>query len=267
MNDKKQVHDFWNNASCGEDLYLKDNTQEGYLAHAKKRYELEPIIKDFAEFNLYKNKEVLEIGVGLGAEHYEFAQAGAKLKGIDLTERAILHTSQRLNLFGLKSDLATGDAETLPYPDNSFDLVYSWGVLHHSPDTPKAISEVYRVLKKGGEAKVMIYHKYSLIGYMLWIRYALLKLKPFTSLAEIYSHYLESPGTKAYSVKEAGNMFSCFEYVKIKTILGHGDLLTSAVGQRHRGMGLNIAKAIWPRWFFKAFMKSHGLAMLISTKK
>lgn len=264
---KKQVHDFWNNASCGEDLYLTDNTGEGYLAHVKKRYELEPFIKDFAEFDLYNNKDVLEIGVGLGADHQQFAQEGARLKGIDLTDRAVKHTTQRLKLFGLESDLKTGDAENLPYPDNSFDLVYSWGVLHHSPDTQKAILEVCRVLKKGGEAKIMIYHKYSLVGYMLWLRYALLRLNPFTSLAEIYSNHLESPGTKAYSVKDAANLFSCFEHTKIETLLGHGDLLTSAAGQRHRGIGLSIARIIWPRWLFKTFMKSQGLFMLIKAQK
>jgi ubiquinone/menaquinone biosynthesis C-methylase UbiE len=195
-NTKKQVRDFWNNASCGEELYLKGETKESYLAHAKKRYELEPEIKNFAAFDLYKEKKVLEIGVGLGAEHYQFAAAGADLYGIDLTERAVAHTEKRLALFDLKSKLKVADAEKLPYEDETFDLVYAWGVLHHSPNTAKAVSEVYRVLKKGGEAKIMIYHKYSLVGYMLWIRYAFLRFKPFTSLSEIYSNYL------AVSVKE-----------------------------------------------------------------
>ena len=94
--------------------------------------------------------KVLEIGVGLGADHHQFAAAGAELFGIDLTERAIAHTQHRLTVFGLKSDLAVGDAENLNFPDESFDKVYSWGVLHHSPDTPKAIAEVWRVLKRGG---------------------------------------------------------------------------------------------------------------------
>jgi SAM-dependent methyltransferase len=146
-------------------------------------------------------------------------------------------------------------------------LVYAWGVLHHSPNTPKAVSEVYRVLKKGAEAKIMVYHKYSLVGYMLWIRYALLRLKPFTSLSEIYSKHLESPGTKAYSVREAKIMFSQFESVEIETKLGHGDLLASDAGQRHQGMLLNFARLVWPRWFFKLFFRTHGLEMLIKAKK
>ena len=151
--EKQQVRDFWNQASCGEALYLSDVDKAGYAAQAKARYELEPYILDFARFGDARGLRVLEIGVGLGADHQQFAEAGADLWGIDLTERAIEHTRQRLAVFGLTSHLAVGDAENLDFPEESFDRVYSWGVLHHSPDTPKAIAEVGRVLKRGGGGK------------------------------------------------------------------------------------------------------------------
>ena len=202
-NAKAKVHDFWNDAAFGEDLYLLDIDKAGYLVQAKERYRLEPFIIPFADFDAAKDKKVLEIGVGLGAEHQMFAQAGADLYGIDLTERAIEHTRRRLSLFGLDSRLKVGDAEKLDFSDESFDVVYSWGVLHHSPDTPKAIDEAYRVLRPGGVAKIMTYHKWSMIGVMLWLRYALLSGKPWKSLRSVYSAHLESPGTKAYSYKEA----------------------------------------------------------------
>ena len=108
---------------------------------------------------------------------------------------------------GLNSNLQIVDAENLPFEANSFDAVYSWVVLHHSPDTQKAVDEVYRVLKPDGQAKIMIYNKYSLIGYMLWIRYALLKLKPFKPLNAIYSNHIESPVTKAYTYDEEKYFF------------------------------------------------------------
>ena len=148
--EKQKVHDFWNQASCGESLYLPDTDRAGYEAQAEARYTLEPYILNFAGFSDTLGLRVLEIGVGLGADHQRFAEAGADLWGIDLTERAVEHTRRRLAAFGLTSHLATGDAEHLDFPDDSFDLVYSWGVLHHSPDTPKAIAEVWRVLKPGG---------------------------------------------------------------------------------------------------------------------
>jgi len=147
---KHRVHDFWNQASCGENVYLSTNSREGYSRQLEERYRLEPFIPPFAEFKSAKGRKVLEIGVGLGADHQRFAEAGADLYGIDLTERAVEHTRHRLALFGLTSSLAVGDAENLEFPDESFDQVYSWGVLHHSPDTQTAINEVWRVLKPGG---------------------------------------------------------------------------------------------------------------------
>lgn len=147
---KADLRDFWDRASCGEELYLAGQNRAAFEAQAETRYALEPYIPAFAGFNSAQGLRVLEIGVGLGADHQRFAEAGAALSGIDLTERAVEHTRRRLAVFGLASDLALGDAENLQFPDESFDLVYSWGVLHHSPDTPKAIDEVWRVLKRGG---------------------------------------------------------------------------------------------------------------------
>lgn len=264
---KTAVTEFWDEASCGEALYLPTEERAGYAEQARVRYEIEPYILRFADFKGSSGKRVLEIGVGLGADHQQFAEAGAELFGCDLTKRAIEHTLRRLALFELHSKLQQADAEALPYENDCFDIVYSWGVLHHSPNTPKAVEEVHRVLKPGGEAKVMIYHRYSFVGYMLWLRYALLRFRPFTSLDEIYSKYLESPGTKAYSVAKARALFGAFTDVNIETVLTHGDLLNSLAGQRHEGVLLRIARLIWPRGFISRFIPKHGLFMLIHAIK
>ncbi len=264
---KQQVHDFWNRSSCGEDLYLPGLDRKAYEAQARKRYELEPFILEFAGFDSAKDKRVLEIGVGLGADHQCFAESEADLYGIDLTERAVEHTQRRLSMFDLSSQLIVGDAEQLDFPDEYFDRVYSWGVLHHSPDTPKAVAEARRVLKQGGVAKVMIYHKWSMVGLMLWIRYALLRFRPYISLQEIYAIYLESPGTKAYSFSEARRLFDDFSEVSISTVLSTGDLLEGDAGQRHQGILLSIARKIWPRWFIRKVFPNAGLFMLIEARK
>lgn len=233
----------------------------------RKRYKLEPFLTAFARPEEALGLDVLEVGVGLGADHQLFAQAGARLSGIDLTSRAIAHARQRLHLFGLESDLKVANAESLPFAAESFDLVYSWGVLHHSPDTPRAIDEAWRVLRDGGHARIMIYHKRSLVGYMLWLRYGLLAGKPWRSLNDIYSSHLESPGTKAYTVDEARRLFGRFNEVKISTILTHGDLLESDAGQRHCGWMLSIAKRLWPRGLLRFMVPGHGLFMLIEARK
>ena len=153
--------------------------------------------------------------------------------------------------------------EHVTYPDGFFDFIYSWGVVHHTPNTPKAVGEIHRVLKKGGQAKIMIYRKRSLVGYMLWLRYAALKGKFFTSLDEIYAKHLESPGTKAYTVKGARELFNNFDSVNIRTVLTHGDLLSSQAGQRHQGLLLTIARKLMPRKLIRAVFPGHGLFMLI----
>lgn len=265
--EKKAVQDFWEHASCGEQLYLPSSEADGYLDQARRRYELEPYIEGFAGFMGCAGKRVLEVGVGLGADHQRFAQAGAQLWGIDLTERAVAHTRRRIDLLGLHSELCVGDAENLPFGDEAFELVYSWGVIHHSPDTARAVAEIHRVLQPGGTARVMIYNRSSLVGYMLWMRYALACLKPWTSLTQIYARYLESPGTKAYTAAEARTMFASFKSVEIQVVLTHADLLESRAGQRHRGMLLSLAQRLWPRELLRRVARGHGLFMLISARK
>jgi SAM-dependent methyltransferase len=265
--EKQRVHDFWNDAACGENLYLRSPDAAGYAAHAQRRYELEPEIADLARFEDARGKRVLEIGVGLGADHARFAGAGADLYGIDLTERAIEHTRGRFAAIGLRSNVALGDAEQLAFPDSWFDIVYSWGVLHHSPNTARAIDEVYRVLKPDGEARIMIYHKWSLVGFMLWLRYAALRGRFWWSLTDVYSRYLESPGTKAYSTTEARHLFGRFRNVAIATHLTHADLLASEAGQRHRGVLLDIARRLWPRGILRRFFPAFGLAMTVTARK
>jgi SAM-dependent methyltransferase len=265
---KESVREFWNAKSCGEVYAEGDSPAEKLAQQARERYILEPYIAAFAGFSHGAGKDVLEIGVGMGADHLEWAKSSPRsLTGIDLTDRAIQFTQERLGFFGLQSDLHAADAENLPFPDNSFDIVYSYGVLHHSPDTAQAIREVHRVLRPGGSARIMIYHSRSIVGYVLWLRYGLLAGKPFRSLTEIYANHLESPGTKAFSISQAREMFSSFRSVQIGIQLGPGDLLEGAVGQRHRGWLLTVARALWPRWIIRRALKHHGLGMLITANK
>jgi SAM-dependent methyltransferase len=265
---KSKVKDFWNEASCGEVYASGSSEKEYYESHRNNRYALEPYLLDFAKFHEGQGNEVLEIGIGMGADHLEWAKSCPRsLQGIDLTPRAVEHTKKRLSVYGLESKIQVADAEALPFSEGSFDLVYSWGVLHHSPNTPQAVNEVHRVLRPGGIARIMIYHTASLTGYMLWLRYALLAGRPFRTLRDIYANHLESPGTKAYSVREARELFKQFSQVKIRIQLSLGDLLEGEVGQRHRGFFLSAAKKLWPRWLLKKIFRNHGLALMIEARK
>jgi SAM-dependent methyltransferase len=265
---KQRVREFWDSGSCGEVYATGETAREQYEALRAARYVLEPYIGGFARFGDGAARDVLEIGVGMGADHIEWARSGPRsLTGIDLTARAIEHTRRQLREFGYHSRLQVGDAESLPFRDGAFDIVYSWGVLHHSPDTARAIREVYRVLRPGGIARLMIYHKHSIVGDLLWVRYALLAGHPGRSLADIYARYLESPGTKAFTREEAMAMCSAFTVVSATSRLSFGDRLQGAVGQRNRSAMLAAAKRLWPRWLIHRVLRTHGLMLLIEAVK
>jgi len=112
----------------------------------------------------------------------------------------------------------------------------------------------------------MIYQQRSLVGVMLWLRYALLVGRPWCPLRELYARHLESPGTKAYTPGEARAMFSSFDAVHLRSELSPGDLLLGAVGQRHRGRLLHAARRLYPRAVVRRLFASWGLHLLIEAK-
>ncbi|HEV2904249.1 MAG TPA: class I SAM-dependent methyltransferase, partial [Pyrinomonadaceae bacterium] len=133
------------------------------------RYEKEWHIPAAADFANTHGLRVLEIGCGMGTDGAQFAKAGADYTGIDLTDAAVVLARKRFQVSGLKGEFRVADAERLDFPDGSFDLVYSHGVLHHTPDIEAAVREIHRVLKPGGRAMVMLYHRGS-YNYRVGIR-------------------------------------------------------------------------------------------------
>lgn len=210
---KPQIRDFWEHEACGE-RYGED--------HERVRYQLEPEVLQFADFQSAKGLDVLEIGVGMGADFARWAGAGARAVGVDLTERAVAITSKRLAQQKLQGDVRVADAEALPFGDASFDLVWSWGVLHHTPDTTAAIAEACRVLRPGGRLKVMLYHRHSWVALAAWARFGLLRGKPGIGLAGGVAH-MESPGTKALTVAEFEGTLHGMEHVSVRPALTHWD--------------------------------------------
>jgi ubiquinone/menaquinone biosynthesis C-methylase UbiE len=164
---------------------------------------MEPEVMGFAQFPRYHGKKMLEVGVGMGTDFLQWVRSGAEAYGIDLTPEGVRHTLTRLELYGLTAkEVRVADAESLPYSDNMFDLVYAWGVIHHSPNTEKALAEIVRVLKPGGTAKIMVYNRHSLQVFLMWVRLGLLKGQPWRSPRDLLWNHQESPGTKAYTHQE-----------------------------------------------------------------
>jgi SAM-dependent methyltransferase len=203
-----EVHDYWNRESCGAGVTDAPKHSREYFEEIERyRYLVEPEIFAFAQFTRHSGQKMLEVGVGAGTDFLQWCRAGTEAHGIDLTEEAIANVRERLNIYGQHAaELKVANAEALPFLDETFDLVYSWGVIHHSPDTEKAFSEIARVVRKAGTVKLMLYHRHSLVAFYLWVRYALLRGRPWRSLSDVVHHHMESIGTRAYTRSEVRDM-------------------------------------------------------------
>lgn len=226
---KESVRGYWNQQACGTDAADSDKFSRDYFDEIEAyRYEAEPYIHSFAQFSRYHGKKVLEVGMGAGTDFLQWVRAGAEAHGIDLTQESIDHVQQRLAVYGFEAAQAqVGDAEHIPYPDDTFDLVYSWGVIHHSPSTVRALEELVRVTKPGGEIKAMVYNRRSLHTFYRWGRYALLRGKPWMSFAEVLYHHMESEGTKGYTLAEVEAMLQALplEDIRCAATVNRHDLL------------------------------------------
>ena len=258
---KEEVREFWNADPCGT-RYLQG--KEDFDAHARARYAGEPYIFDFAQFHSSRGLKVLEIGVGMGADFLEWLKAGAEATGVDLSSASIARARQRCELAGYHPELRVADAEQLPFPDNFFDVVYSYGVMHHSPETRQCISEARRVLKTEGQARIMVYHHPSITGAMLWLRYGFLRGK---SLRQSVFEHLESPGTKTYTRAEALAMLDGFNNVEVRLALSPGDLLLHQPSVRFQSLFYSFVWKLFPRWLVRTFGRRWGLFLLITATK
>lgn len=208
---KAEVKAYWNRGSCETDqAHSKKFSKEYFEEIEHHRYTTQPFIHSFAQFTRYRGKRVLEVGFGAGTDFIQWLRAGAIASGIDLTEEALANLTHRIDTYGLPKPekIQVGDAENLPFESDSFDLGYSYGVLHHTPNTEKAIRELVRVVRPGGEVKIMLYNRHSWCAYHSWVKFALLKGRPWKSIRWVMWHHQESVSTTTYTRSEVFKMFT-----------------------------------------------------------
>jgi len=206
---KDQVREFWNVQSCDTQVARSTKFSREYFEEIESfRYFDQPFIHSFAQFTRYRGKKVLEVGLGAGTDFVQWLRAGAVASGVDLTPEALDNLRHRIQVYQLPAPekIAVADAENLPFDSNSFDLGYSFGVLHHTPDTLCALREMVRVVRPGGEIKVMLYNRHSVWAFNQWFKHALLKGRPWKSFGWVLWHFMESIGTKAYTRAELARM-------------------------------------------------------------
>ncbi len=226
--EKLRAREQWGQDPCGAE-YVREHelgTREFFDGVERHRYtEYAPWMPTVMEFGRFTGARLLEIGCGMGTDLLQFARGGARCIGLDLTPRSIEITRHRFALYGASGVFLISDGEQLPFASESLDVVYSNGVLHHTPNTGGAISEIHRVLRKGGTAKVMLYHRNSLNYWIeIILRRGLLKgdlirgrsPEEIMSRAVEYSEHEARPLVKVYNRKEARALFDLFENVRVE---------------------------------------------------
>lgn len=173
------VAEYWNKRPCNLKHSSEPVGTRTYFDEVEARkYFVEPHIPQFAEFSQWKDKNVLEIGCGLGTDAVNFIRAGARYSGVDISSESVALARKRLEVYGLSTQgkMGVGDAEQLSTeiqrlwgssPEERFDLVYSFGVIHHTPHPRRVIEQIKLVLKPQGTLKIMLYSKISF--KLFWI--------------------------------------------------------------------------------------------------
>jgi ubiquinone/menaquinone biosynthesis C-methylase UbiE len=227
VEEKLRAREQWGQDPCGAETAREHElgTREFFDAVERTRYEeYAPWMARVMGFNEFAGASLLEIGCGMGSDLLQFARGGALCTGIDLTPRSVEITRHRFALYGNRGSFMLADGERLPFKSDSFDVVYSNGVLHHTPDTEGAIREIQRVLRPGGVAKVMLYHRNSLnYWFEIVLRRGLLggdylrgrSSEEIMSRVVEFSEHEARPLVKAYSRNQARALFSQFKDIKV----------------------------------------------------
>jgi ubiquinone/menaquinone biosynthesis C-methylase UbiE len=246
---KTEARKQWTDDPCGSTAVRssEQGTPEYFAAIQRNRYlDYAPWLHRVVPFDSFRNQDLLEIGYGQGTDLMEFAQRGARVTGVDLSPAHQRLAQQRFAISNRPATLLLADAESLPFPDESFDGVYSFGVIHHSPNTQAIIDETHRVLRPGGRAILAVYHRRSFFSLAHTIDYIRKGWFLREGLDESYWRIegqsegaTARPLVKRYSRRQFGRMLSAFRSVRFVV--------------RHFGCEQNIVGRVVP-WDLQGLM-------------
>lgn len=193
----EKIKEYWDKQPCNLNHSLSEiGSEKFFIENSQKRYSVEPHIKDLAQFHLYQGKRILEIGCGMGADAVEFVKHGADYTGIDISIESLALAQKRFEVFGLEGKFyhLSGDDDLSHL--GKFDMVYSFGVLHHYPNIEKIIENIHSLLVENGEFKLLVYARNS------W-KYAMIQKG-----LDQYEAQAGCPYAKAYTKEEIYELLS-----------------------------------------------------------
>ncbi len=204
----KKVQEFWDRRPCNIRHSPKPvGTREYFDEVEKRKYFVEPHIPRFAQFERWKGKKVLEIGCGIGTDMINFARAGAYVTAVELSKKSLEIARKRAEVYGLQNRIKFyhGNAEELSkfVPIEPYDLIYSFGVIHHTPNPENVIKEIKKYCHKNTEVKIMVYNRFSWKVFWILLKFGKLRFWDWKRIIARYSEAQEgSPVTYTFTKKE-----------------------------------------------------------------
>jgi ubiquinone/menaquinone biosynthesis C-methylase UbiE len=265
----EKVKEYWNARPCNLKHSPEPVGTKAYFDQVRERkYFVEYHIPDFAEFPRWKNKKVLEVGCGIGSDTQSFAEAGAEITAVDLSEKSLAIAQERVKLFGLYVQFFQANAEELSHTlfQRMYDLVYSFGVLHHTPNPAKAFKEVIKFMGPHTTFKLMVYNKHS--WKVLWILFkyghgAFWKLDKL--IADNSEAAFGCPVTYVYTKKEIKKILKQCGFKTIHVRIDH--IFPYSIPEYKNYQYKKVWYFRWiPHFLFRVFEKTFGWHLLVEAK-
>jgi SAM-dependent methyltransferase len=216
----EQVREYWDSRPCNIRHSARPfGTREYFDEVEARKYFVEPHIPAFAQFSRWKGKKVLEIGCGIGTDSTNFARAGADLTAVELSEQSLEVCRKRFEVYGLKARFYKANSERLSsfVPVEPYDLIYSFGVIHHTPHPEKVLEEIKKYCRPETEIRLMLYAKWS--WKVFWIIFKCGK-GAIWKADELVAKYSEAqtgcPISYYYSFKEIRDLLRDYEILELR---------------------------------------------------
>lgn len=217
------VRNYWDVRPCNLHHSEKEVGTKPYFDEVEyRKYLVEPHIPLFADFGAWRGKRVLEIGCGMGTDTINFARNGARVTAVDLSQKSLDLAAQRARIYGVQDyirfHIANAEELTRYVPVESYDLIYSFGVIHHTPSPTKAMNEILHYMGPDSTLKIMLYHKISWKVLWIWAKFG--HFCRFYDISGLVARYSEAqtgcPMTYTYTKKSAKRLLEDFEIDSIR---------------------------------------------------